>query len=269
LLVTVIGDIMKKIHLAIVLFLCSIIVSACQSHPAGLEATSTYVVANVLVTRTAQALAETGSATPGPQVKIRTAATTAPLSTPESASPLLFFDDFSDPNSGWDEESDEDGGRSYSDGGFRIYVAKTEWCYWTTIYRTFSDVIIEVDGQKVGGSDNNEYGVVCRLNEDNNFYYFGISGEGFYGIGKLINDEWLDLGDEGWGFNDRVIEPGTKTNHLKAECSFDNLSLEVNGSTLIDVTDPELRSGDVGLYVCAYDDAGADILFDNFKVTRP
>jgi len=36
-----------------------------------------------------------------------------------------------------------------------------------------------------------------------------------------------------------------------------------------DVSDDSLASGDVGLVAGAYDEAGTDIFFDNFKVLRP
>jgi hypothetical protein len=65
-----------------------------------------------------------------------------------------------------------------------------------------------------------------------------------------------------------VIKGGSPTNHLKATANYDHLTLEVNGSILMDITDPELRSGDVGLYIYAYEDT-SDFLFDNFLVSNP
>jgi hypothetical protein len=129
-------------------------------------------------------------------------------------------------------------------------------------------VVIEVDSQKLSGSNVNEYGEICRLNSQDNYYYFGIGSDGYYGIGKNINDEWIDLGEDDQGTNGRVISAGNRINHLKATCDFDQLTLEVNGFVLMDIVDPELRSGDVGLYACAFDDEGVDILFDNFRVSR-
>ncbi len=252
------------------LFTCLTVLglSACAAVPQGLDATSTYVVSNILATRTAQALPVSGEASLEAQ---STSGNSQIATTPQATGlkpSLLFFDDFSDKASGWDEDSDQDGGRGYTQGGYHIYVNKTEWCYWTSIYRTYSDVVIEVDAQKISGAENNEFGVISRYNDDNDFYYFGISSDGYYGIGKLVDDEWIDLGEEGWGFNDQVVKGGAASNHLKATANYENLSLEVNGSVLMAISDPELRSGDVGLYVCTYED-GTDILFDNFTVTQP
>ncbi len=257
----------KKILSTCVFFLIIVFLTACSADPQGLDITSTYVVANVLATRTAQATSINMEATLEAQTTRGMSLTATPPPSAGLKPTVLFFDDFSDLSSGWDEESDQDGGRGYTQGGYHIYVNKAEWCYWTSISRTYSDIVIEVDAQKLSGVENNEFGVISRYNADNDFYYFGISSDGYYGIGKFVDDEWIDLGEEGSGFNDRVIRGGTAINHLKATANYENLSLEVNGSTLMDITDPKLRSGDVGLYVCTYEDA-TDILFDNFKVTQ-
>jgi hypothetical protein len=64
-----------------------------------------------------------------------------------------------------------------------------------------------------------------------------------------------------------VINTGSGVNHLKGRCNFDTLTLEVNGSTLLQVSDPDLRVGEVGLYICAYDSPGVEVLFDNYVVS--
>ncbi len=71
-----------------------------------------------------------------------------------------------------------------------------------------------------------------------------------------MGDECSDLDYNDWSIYRGVINTGSGVNHLKATCNFDALTLEVNGSTLWQVSDPDLRVGEVGLYVCAYDSPG-------------
>jgi hypothetical protein len=52
-------------------------------------------------------------------------------------------------------------------------------------------------------------------------------------------------------------------------CDSENLTLEVNGSILMDVTDSDIPAGDVGLYAGVYDAPGLEVVFDNFIVRRP
>jgi hypothetical protein len=104
----------------------------------------------------------------------------------------------------------------------------------------------------VKGPLNNEIGLICRMQDDSNFYLFSISIDGCFGIFKLINDQWIILGDQEWGYDTRVIHPGIQLNHIKATCNDENLILEVNGHILMDINDPDLTAGDVGLYVGTY-----------------
>ena len=100
---------MNRIQFVLLSFLVGVALSACGSYPEGLEATVANAIANVLSTPTAEALTKGYSLTPDPQRKIRSVPTATPPTTPVSDSPLLFFDDFSDPNNGWNVYSDADG----------------------------------------------------------------------------------------------------------------------------------------------------------------
>ncbi len=57
---------------------------------------------------------------PEPTEEPASAPTEEPASQP--AGDVLFFDDFSDPNSGWDRYSDEDGITDYENGAYKIAV---------------------------------------------------------------------------------------------------------------------------------------------------
>ncbi len=180
---------------------------------------------------------------------------------------ILVVDDFSDPSSGWNVSSDDVSTNEYAEGGYSITLNKAKYYTWASFYRTFSDVTVDVDTQRISGTDQDEYGLICRLMDNKNQYFLGITGDCHYGIGKLINDDWLDPYDNNWMFTREEINTGNATNHLKAICDFDTLKFEVNGQPLIKTTDSDLRSGEVGVYVCAYDEPGVQVLFDNFVVS--
>jgi hypothetical protein len=187
----------------------------------------------------------------------------------QSSAKVLFQDDFSDTSSGWDRISDAEGVNDYSDGGYRIFVDKQNWYFWSNPGLTFTDVIIDVDAKKIGGSDENDYGVICRYKDESNFYFFTIASDGYYGISKIIDgDEYL-VGMDQLQFNDKVIKLGEASNHIRAECVGSSLTLTVNNKVLSDVSDSDIASGDVGLIAGTYDTPGTDILFDNFTVTKP
>ena len=182
---------------------------------------------------------------------------------------LLFQDDFSDANSGWDRIQDADGINDYHEGGYRIQVNKVNWYFWSNPGLNFSDVIIDVDATKIGGPDENDLGVICRYKDDSNFYFITISSDGYYGVNKFLDGEQSLVGMDALQFNDTIVKTGSATNHIQVKCIGSSLTLIANGQVLADVSDTDFAAGDVGLIVGTYDTAGADILFDNFVVAKP
>lgn len=197
-----------------------------------------------------------------------TSFSTYPTLSPDDPS-ILFSDDFSDNYSGWEDESDDMGSKGYFAGSYSILVNEADFCHWSLISRTFGDIAIQVDVYRLQGGSTDEFGAICRLKDDSNFYYAGITSDGYYGIGKLSDGDWVELGSDEWAYDNQIINPGLATNHIRFSCSYENLTLEVNGRELIKVTDPDIRSGSIGLYACAYDEPGVVVLFDNLVVTRP
>lgn len=190
-----------------------------------------------------------------------------PTSPPLPAN-VLFQDDFSDPSSGWDRVSVEDGITDYADGVYRIFVNTINTDVWANPELNFSDASIEVDATKVGGSDNNDFGVLCRYADADNFYFFIISSDGYYGIGKLLDGEQKLIGVDAMPPSE-AIKQGDASNHLRADCIGSKLSLYVNGEFLAQYEDSDLASGDVGLIAGTIDAPGTDIHFDNLQVLKP
>ena len=88
----------------------------------------------------------------------------------------IFVDDFSNPASGWETWSDANGSFvAYQNGGLRILVKDKQFDYWSRPGKRFVDARIEVDAIKVAGPNDNDFGLICRSQDRNNFYAF--SGE--------------------------------------------------------------------------------------------
>ena len=205
---------------------------------------------------------------------------------------ILFSDNFSDKNSGWDQYSDTGGITDYENGIYRIYVSEPNYDYWANPGKSFTDVRVEVDTIQAGGPDDNDIGVICRYssvddfylvnianvnfsrenkivaNDRNHFYFFLISSDGYYAIGKSVGDVVVYIGQDTMLPSDD-INILLHTNHLRVDCVGSELSLYVNGILLTSVTDNDFASGDVGLMAGTYDTPGTDIHFDNFVVYDP
>ena len=181
---------------------------------------------------------------------------------------VLFSDDFSDPNSGWDRVVADEGTTDYEGGYYRILVNQPQHDYWANPGRTFGDVRIEVEATKAGGPDDNDFGLICRYQDAGNFYAFLISSDGYSGIMKVTDRTSEILGNENLMETD-AIQQGASTNRIRGDCIGATLTLYVNGQQVHSVTDTAFGSGDVGLLAGTYAESGTDIHFDNFFVYQP
>jgi len=186
----------------------------------------------------------------------------------EQGGKLLFQDDFSNPSSGWKRVVTDDGVTDYHNGSYRILVNTTNTDVWSNPGLRFNDAVIEVEATKAGGDDNNDFGVICRYQNSDNFYFFVISSDGYYGIGKVLNGQQMLIGMESM-LPTEVIKQGNATNFVRSECVGSALRLSVNGELLAETEDSSFTTGDVGLLAGSFDVPGTDIRFDNFVVREP
>jgi hypothetical protein len=181
---------------------------------------------------------------------------------------LLFEDDFSKTSSGWDRYSDDTSITDYLDGVYQIKVLEANWYTWSNPGKTFGDVVVEVDGWKADGPDG-DLAIICRYQNESNFYLLGITTDGYYGITKIKDGDDTLLGSEYLEYSGLIDTQAGAVNHIRADCIGNSLTLYVNGEVLADVSDSDFSNGDVGLAGGTYDEGGSDMRFDNFVVYRP
>jgi WD40 repeat protein len=191
--------------------------------------------------------------------------TSTPLPLPSPTfSQLPYADDFSSATSGWTVDSDEDGTRAYEDGQYHITVVKDNLTAWGRPGKRFSDFTLEVAATQVEGPDDNKYGVILRYIDGDNFYNFGISGEGYYAFRKLEGNEWSTLVKL---TASSAIRKGNTTNVIRVECQGDRFTFFVNGVELGSHTDSTFAAGDIGLFATKYEEEGSvHIRFDDLRV---
>jgi hypothetical protein len=187
---------------------------------------------------------------------------------PEYPGALLFQDGFSDPSSGWDRVRSPEGMTDYEYDRYRIVVNAPNADYWSNPGLYFEDVQIEVDALKNAGPNDNDFGVLCRYQDTENFYFLIISSDGYYGIGIVENGRQQLLEPPQMYFSEAII-PGDAVNHIQAVCQGSRLALSVNGEFIAEAYDATFSSGDIGLIVGSFDESGVDVIFDNLSVKLP
>lgn len=189
-------------------------------------------------------------------------------STPAAQSgDTLFYDDFTNPASGWEHFTSAEGTMDYDGNGYRFLINALQANFWSTPGKSFGDVRLEVDVAKLRGPDENRIGLLCRFIEGN-YYFFMVSSDGYYTIGKYIGGNVIQLGQSEMQFNPS-INTGLAVNHLRADCIGSALIFYVNGNLVAQAQDTDFAEGDVGLLAGTFAQPGVDVIFDNFVVLQP
>jgi hypothetical protein len=179
---------------------------------------------------------------------------------------VLFKDEFDANTTGWDRFSNEGGIMDYFEGHYRMLVQRPDLNFWSTPHKNFSDVRVEADVTTLAGPKENRIGLMCRY-QHGNYYFFIISNDGYYAIGKFINNQATLLGQEEMQASTAILSDAA--NHLQADCVGNTLTFTVNKTQIATVQDRDLQSGDIGVLAGTFSQPGVDVAFDHFVVTQP
>lgn len=174
----------------------------------------------------------------------------------------------------WDEPFDDVGTWQLStdaaaesrieDGRLLIHVRQPGQVAWAAAGKRFANFHLTVDAAHVAGPDDNEYGVLLRMDGDQHFYAFSISADGYARVARYADGQWTLLSPD-W-FPHPAILQGIANNRLDLEARGAEFAFRVNGEQVAAISDAALSSGDVGLYAGAFNEAGVQVAFDNLSV---
>jgi hypothetical protein len=176
---------------------------------------------------------------------------------------LIYSDDFNDSGTGWGEVFEPDTVRQYGGSRYHIIAKENDIFTWSKSGLDFTDFVLEVDATQDEGPSNNGYGVLFRSEDDEHFYRFGISGDGFYFLDRFVGGDWVPVID--WT-ESPYINRGQASNRLKVTCAGPQITLHVNDQHLATVTDDSYDHGDIGLFALSFAEPNVHITFDNLKV---
>jgi hypothetical protein len=189
-----------------------------------------------------------------------------PTVLPVNSGDVLYQEEFEDNTTGWARISNENGIMDYDGGGYRILVRQPKLNFWSTPEKNFGDVRIEADVIRLNGPDENRMGLMCRY-QNGDYYFFIVSNDGFYAIGKFIGGQTILFGQNEMQVSD-AIQPGTM-NHLRADCVGNTLTFYINFTQVAVALDTDLLTGDVGVLAGSFSEPGVDVMFDHFVVIQP
>jgi len=175
----------------------------------------------------------------------------------------MINDDFSDKDSGWGQFIYPEGSAVYKNDAYRITVNVPNSDIFITYPRVYINSIVQADIQKVSGSNDNNYGLICRYEDERNFYAGQVSSDGFAGIFKVKNGIYTLIGREQMTPVPSILG-GVAVNQVRLECIQDTITLVVNGEVADSQVDETFISGEAGLIAGTISGYEGVFEFDNF-----
>lgn len=179
---------------------------------------------------------------------------------------VLYQDDFSDTSRPWPVGDFPGGVSAYVEGEYQVELFVPQIQFLAVSGQKYRDVQVEVEIRQARGGRENLIGLVCRYRDGWNYYFFVISADGYFGLGKVREGQAHLLGQSQMSYS-RDLHP--QQNHLALLCLASTLIGRINGQTVALAEDSDFPRGDVGLLVGARQEGGVQVYFDNFRVTRP
>ncbi len=186
---------------------------------------------------------------------------------PAQSGLLLLKDDFSQSGTSWEIWS-KDGISAVGlvDGKLTMILQQPNTDIVTTNHVNQSNVELSVFVQKEHGSSDNLIGLVCRYQNDDNYYGFLISSDGYFGIVKKTNGK-VDLLNSDMMQYSEIIYKGNAQNHLSAVCDGEVLNFFVNDVELARITDNDLTYGGNGFVIGSFSEPNDLVVsFDEFTL---
>jgi hypothetical protein len=177
----------------------------------------------------------------------------------------IFFDDFSDPSSGWPIDDSENVKRSYQDDEYELLVRPKN--FWGGSVPPLVDISsYTVDAEmRIPNGGAGYYGLVFDRVDWNHFYVYVVSPRNQYYAVFRHDPAWVLLTPF---TQSSAIKSGSTTNHLRVDRNGDEISVYVNEQYLTSLTDAKYSSSsnEVGLFAQSSTDVPVAMRFDNFEV---
>lgn len=186
----------------------------------------------------------------------------------KSSGDILIEDDFSDDTTGWEIVNNVYELKGYSSEGYLISINNKGGRSVSTTGLQFEDVNIQVETHKLTGSNDSYLGIVCRYQDNENYYRFFVTPDGYTGIVKVVNGLSSTLPGGKMSYNHDVLQDDGE-NLLQVSCLGSQLKLMVNNKLAVSADDDQLKKGDVGIFAETGQDGSGSYIFTNFIVTKP
>ena len=176
-----------------------------------------------------------------------------------------FEENFRRENADWelDLESEESSLR-FQAGTYRTGAISANLFVWGILDRETTDFLVQADAYRVAGPTNNEFGIVFRHKDTDNFYVFLISSDGFYTLRKMEDGAWSDL--TAWTESALIEQDESAVNTVGVYAEGTTIGLLINGELVETVEDDTFATGMIGLSAGTYEEGSLEVAWDDFTL---
>lgn len=179
-----------------------------------------------------------------------------------------YSDDFGSEDDRWPTVEYEQGSIAFARRGLNFRITAPNYALWTTGQEIAglnpADMLVESEVVRRRGANNDTYGLLVRYVDNDNFYYFGISGAGTFSFWRVVAGEWRALVE--WTASTAILTADEDVNRLGVLAQGDRFLLLVNDVPVADVHDATFAAGGAGFYAGTYEQNDLDVTFDNMDV---
>ncbi|MDN7023694.1 DUF1080 domain-containing protein [Methanoculleus sp. FWC-SCC1] len=186
-----------------------------------------------------------------------------------AAQDVLFEDDMDEWKDPWMNPENVDpayGEIAYEGGALQLMDYTDENFTYTILNKEFSDFILAVEIELVEGNADNWYHIFTRVQEQG-FYVFSISADGWYQIRKIESGEVESLVEP--TESEYIVQGRDATNTVRIESIGDEMTLFVNDWRLETVQDSSFSTGKIALGTESLSGSFTTTAFDNLVIVEP
>lgn len=169
-------------------------------------------------------------------------------------------------------DEDETVRYAFEEGRYLITVKPADQIAWGLVEGMYDDTVaiqvvtaVESDPAQAAG------GIMFHYQDEANFYLYTISGNGFYSLELLENNQWITLID--WTPSEAIVVGSasgiTPTNTLRVEVMGNRIALFVNNIRLEETVDNTFTEGEVGLATSTFDLGDGRVAFRDLVIMQP
>ncbi len=163
----------------------------------------------------------------------------------------------------WHFASDAGAEIAVDEGRMTIRIRQPQEIAWATTDYACGRCMLEVEATALDGPADNEFGLLVHVHDDETFYAFGVSSDGYGHAARYEAGEWVPLRD--WEPTACVATGIGVPNHLVLTVDEGDFTLAVGDCEVLRLHDEALAEGTIGLYAGSFDEGGVLVAFDNLR----